>query len=1375
MAFQMTSLGESARNEIGHCDGTSKERTQIWLRKISDHTAPMEAALLLASGPLKEVIQQRKTWDWKRLRRLLSTEFISSGFHHQQRAKLRDLKQRKTESTISFNWEFKCTAEEAYPDRMDDEDLILLYLSNIANRHMGIKIKKRKPGSLEEAMQAVREEEKVAEELLPEDSLTSKKFKASAPIAEYHEANLQQMDEMNKRLDHVMDAVKKLAETQVAAAAPPAIPSPTQAERKCFICGQPDHFAKHCPMKSANQKLFCTFCQKSGHTEVNCWQKNGRPARPNQQKTPYDAGKKCKRCRQTGHWSADCTAPPPKNPCRQCGGKHWMLDCPKFKDQMTAAPQTTNQQLNLIPPSAQTRGRLGKTGCGAKEFSGRPRCHLNVHGVNMYALLDTGSSRSLMTYAAYNRLPFLPEIVPTVVIYGVTGTPLDTVGECTVNICNVNVDVIIVHDLQGPDLIMGIPFLRQGSFDFAKGEFCLAGSSFKLDGRKERHVYQNHTVAAVTEDVEIQIKEVVKEYKDIFSDKSTPTGLSKMCEAIISTGDSPPIRQKPYRLPFSKREKAEECVQQMLEEGIIEPSNSPWASPITLVPKPDGSIRFCIDYRKLNAVTVKDSHPIPNIQDVLDGLQGATVFSTLDLKSGYWQMPLHKEDQAKSAFVTQSGCYQFRRLPFGLVNAPSQFQREMNRILSGLIGKICFVYIDDVIVYSKNPEDHPKHLEQVFQRLREHSLQLKQSKCCFGLPKVQLLGHTVSAEGTKPQVEKVEAILQMEPPSDARGVRRFLGMAGYYRRFIPRFSEIACPLTELTKTKQPFLWTPECEEAFQTLKTSLSVAPVLHHPDPKKPFKLFTDASHTAIGAILTQEEDGVDRPLAYLSHKLSGCQLRWATIEKEAYAVIYSLKKFHCYLFGSQFTIFTDHKPLKSLFQAEIKNTKMQRWAIQISEYGAEIKYIEGKNNIHADCLSRCSAISTKKPYIPPVVCPQDHLTDEITTEELQELQKAEFPEEWAKAESEADDEPFVIEAGLLYVAHNTSLAAWPSLQLLLPQQFRQVVIDRAHEELAHAGFAKTCSRICESYTWPGLRRKVRAYLATCQHCATTDPRRQRKGQHKIETPPGALHTWAIDMVGPFKRDQRGRQYLLTMIDCLTGWCEAIPLASKRADLVSETIINDLVARYGIPSVIRTDNGGEFINATMEKWMNEYGVKHIRTSPYHASGNGFCERLNGHLQKILVRLTGGNDRQWSKYLPEALHAYRIMSGPTGLSPYQALYGKRPKLPKVPDDTSQEDRMKALRLAEQFIREARELEKNRRLKKQTPVEEIPVGTFVTVQVLSPKKGQLKFENGFQVLSSYKGALRVVHMESGQVIRVHRDRVRVIPAPKSYDEVDPQVL
>ena len=310
----------------------------------------------------------------------------------------------------------------------------------------------------------------------------------------------------------------------------------------------------------------------------------------------------------------------------------------------------------------------------------------------MYCLLDTGATHSLITYAALQRLPSFCniDIQPGISLVDVSGNDIDLYGWTELKISGIAQEVAVCHTLQGPDMLLGIEFLRKGNFLFADSIFQLGEKKFPLDCRKEAGMpNQTSIISCLPEATSVQIKELVESFRDVFCDKITPVQLSKVDPAVIDTGDARPIRQKAYRLPFMKRQQADECIDQMLEDGIVEPSSSPWASPITLVPKPDGSTRFCVDYRKLNEVTVKDAYPIPNIQDVLDGLQGAKVFSTLDLKSGYWQQDLRKEDREKSVFITHRGLYQFRRLPFGLANAPSQFQRQMNKVLQGLIGKIC--------------------------------------------------------------------------------------------------------------------------------------------------------------------------------------------------------------------------------------------------------------------------------------------------------------------------------------------------------------------------------------------------------------------------------------------------------------------------------------------------------------------------------------------------------------------------------------------------------------------------------------------------------------------------------------------------------------
>ena len=561
--------------------------------------------------------------------------------------------------------------------------------------------------------------------------------------------------------------------------------------------------------------------------------------------------------------------------------------------------------------------------------SGRPRINLPVNGINALALIDTGSNYTLISTSLYQRLPKLTPLTAAPRLLSVTGHDLHTTGSCVVKLASLPVQAIVTDGLP-TDVLIGMDLLRFCLLDFSNRVVSIGTDKFTMDLSPERYQFAS-AVSLVPKAPSTVVQVILDQYRSIFSNKETSVQVaSSLPAAKIETTCDTPIRQQGYRIPLAKRVKVEECVGEMLKDGVIRPSDSPWASPITLVPKKDGSTRFCVDYRKLNSVTRRDAHPLPHIQDVFDSLKGAKVFSTLDLKTGYWQIPMSESAISKTAFTCHLGLFEFTRMPFGLTNAPAIFQRAMNKALTGLIGKCCMVYIDDIVVFSRNTQEHARHLQQVFERLKQAGLQLKPSKCHFEVPEIELLGFVVSTDGIRPQNAKVVAIADLAPPTDVKAVRSFLGMVGYYRQSVERFATLSLPLTDLTKSKQPFIWGEEQQQAFDALKQALITAPILAHPDTSKPYTLYTDASNKAIGAILVQKDnEGVERVIAYLSHKLSGAQLRWPTIEKEAFGVVYALKKFHPYLWGAIFEIHTDHKPLKSLFTAEIRNTKLQRWAI--------------------------------------------------------------------------------------------------------------------------------------------------------------------------------------------------------------------------------------------------------------------------------------------------------------------------------------------------------------------------------------------------------------------------------------------------------------
>ena len=1032
-------------------------------------------------------------------------------------------------------------------------------------------------------------------------------------------------------------------------------------------------------------------------------------------------------------------------------------------------------------------GKLGAVAtngprCGGREVL-RPHVKLNIHGLQVNALIDTGSTHTIINTHIYHKLPRLTPLrihnVPR--LTSITHHELPVRGSCTLSISGHPVDATICDNL-GVDMLIGTDLCRDAIIDFKRGTFLLGDKEFPLR-TSNKDTCPVMGVKLIPTAPHNAINAVLKNYADVFSHKDIPVGAShNLPPCSIDTGQHPPIRQRPYRMPFARRQQCESLVQEMLKDGIIRESNSPWASPVTLVEKRDKSIRFCIDYRRLNAITRKNSYPIPLVQDVFDAMAGAKIFSTMDLRSGYHQLTMAPDSIEKTAFSVPSGLYEFLRMPFGLTAAPAVFQKTMDKVLAGL-GTYAKVFIDDIVVWSNTPEEHARHLEDVFQRLRNAGLQLKTSKCHFGLDEVQLLGHSVSAKGVRPLESRVEAIKNLTPPNTVKSLRSFLGMASYYRKHIPHFSSVAFPLTELTKAKTPFIWGPDQQGAFDALKNALVTAPILAHPNVNKPYILYTDACDYAVGGLLVQKDDnGDEKVICYISNKLTGPQLRWSTIEKEAYAIVNALKRLHAYLWGATFEIHTDHGPLRNLFKSEIKSSKLARWSIQIQEFGAPIIYCDAKNNFRADFLSRISAIQPKQPKFKPPFqtfapfdVPDVWLTDKIDLNELAALQQQQFPHEYSEATQDNDESCYVIENGLLYSNVEPRRNAGRYLRLILPQQYREKVINRCHAEVGHSAFAKTISRVQENYVWKGMRRHIREYIKHCVLCNTLTPPYPAMPRGMVPTPPRAFHSWAIDLIGPMARDRRGKSWLLTAVDLLTGWCEAIPIASKHADTVQEAFLTNIVARYGLPVMCLSDNGGEFTGAAFEDWLKEFGVEHRYISPRNACCNGMCEKFNGTIQKLLLKLSGGNPRKWSHYLSEALYAYRITTGPAGISPYQAVYGQKPRLPRSNVNTQEEgDRLRAIRLAEKLLHEYRCEQKETYMKKEPKhAKRLPPGTFVSIKVLNTRKGESPWKPGYQVMTSHDGALRVVELATGRIIRVNQRNVREVPESKPYEEVDPR--
>ena len=474
------------------------------------------------------------------------------------------------------------------------------------------------------------------------------------------------------------------------------------------------------------------------------------------------------------------------------------------------------------------------------------------------------------------------------------------------------------------------------------------------------------------------------EFEDIAFLEGDILSATDTIEHNIELTDDKPIFAKTYRYPHVHREEVERQIDDMLKQNIIEPSKSPFSSPLWVVPKKiDASgkqkWRIVVDYRLVNEKTIGDRHPLPNITEILDQLGHSKYFTSLDLKSGFHQIKLSEKDKHKTAFSGPGGHYQFLRMPFGLKNAPATFARLVNVVLSGIQGIKCFVYLDDIVIYGSSLKDHMNKLRSVFERLREHNLKIELDKCEFLRKELSYLGHLITCDGVRPNPQKIESITNYPTPKSTKDIKAFLGISGYYRRFIESYAKIAAPLTKLLKKGEEFKWTQAQEDSFNLLKSKLTQGPILSYPDFNKEFQLTTDASGTGIGAILSQD----DKVISYASRTLNKAEIKYSTIEKECLAIVWAVRYFRPYLYGRKFKVLSDHKPLQYIFNIKDPGSRLVRWRLKLMEYDFDISYKPGKSIPHVDALSRIvnedNFISVKTLIAVVDSCPYDEFLREI------------------------------------------------------------------------------------------------------------------------------------------------------------------------------------------------------------------------------------------------------------------------------------------------------------------------------------------------------------------------------------------------------------
>jgi len=997
-------------------------------------------------------------------------------------------------------------------------------------------------------------------------------------------------------------------------------------------------------------------CKEAPAEEVNAVNKS-RPkvAKKYEQKEV----RRCYRCDESGHYASDPKCPARSTTCQKCNYKgHYSVCC------RTRKGKTTEKKAYMVEDENETEQENNEELVFSIEGQSKQgEIKIFIGGAFVRVLIDSGASCNIISSETYEKLKGCgmkcnaKKYGKKLFAYGQSES-LPTTGSFKAQVKCTETGKRSYEEFT---VVKGSGKTLLGITTATKLNLLRVGPP------------QDHINVIAEGDGE----DILRKYHDVFQ------GVGKLKNfqlKIHINQEVRPIAQHVRRIPYGLRGKVREQLDDLLQKDIIEAvpdSPTEWVSPLVVVPKSDKSVRICVDMRRANEAIIRERHPIPTVEEILLDLNGATVYSKLDLKWGFHQVELDPESRAITTFITHEGLYRYKRLMFGISSAPEKYQQIIHNVLQGCQGVANIA--DDIIVYGRGIEEHDANLHAVLERIKESGMTLNPAKCEFRLPKLTFFGHELSSKGISPCEEKIAAIQNAGEPKSASEVRSFLGLVQYSAKFIPDFAETAEPLRKLIRKGGKFQFGDEQKEAFDNLKRAITKAETLAYFRDDCKTRIIADAGPSGLGAVLTQLQGNLWRVISYVSRSLTDVERRYSQTEKEALAVVWACERFKLYCYGRSFELETDHQPLECIYGRKSKpSARIERWVLRLQGYDYNIVYRPGKANI-ADALSRLNVgkdvdeSGQKEDFLRCIT--ESSVPRSLTAKELERAssQDAELLSvrryilsgEWADCKL---PHYVAIKEELCVIGHIIMRGS----RIIIPKSMRKDVLKLAHE--GHQGIVKTKSRLKSKVWWPKMDSEAEILCRSCHGCQVVGPGRHPEPMKRVRPPSGPWQDLAIDLLGPLPSGEN----ILVVVDYYSRYFEVAITRSTTSKRIVE-LLKPIISRFGVPFSIKSDNGSQLVSSELKTFCEEFGIELRRSPPLWPQANGEVEIQNKTLGKML-KIAQVEGRDWKEELQTFLLSYRSTpQSTTGASPARLMFGReiRTKLPELrPQETLMDEEIR---------------------------------------------------------------------------------------------------